>query len=103
MSLDANWETARDEVLETIKKLQGLLKFEDSELPENFDEPVTESQMDALKRWELQVQIAADDIHSIVDDLTVSGHIKAECQCVKVQTQLRDVMKPVGFEQGVTR
>ena len=43
-----------------------------------------------------------DEMKRYADDLIVSEHIKIEKVCSE-ETSLKDVMKPVGFNQGVSR
>lgn len=102
MSIDKEWEKSRDKALGIQRQITGLLKCADWHLPDNLDQPVTQEGFDALERWENELFKAMDEMKRYADDLIVSEHIKIEKVCSE-ETSLKDVMKPVGFNQGVSR
>lgn len=102
MSIDKEWEKSRDNALGIQRQITGLLKCADWHLPDNLDQPVTQEGFDALVRWENELFKALDEMKRYADDLMVSEHIQIEKVC-KEETSLKDAMKPVGFNQGVSR
>ena len=102
MSIDKEWEKSRDNALGIQRQINGLLKCLDWHLPANLDQPVTQEDFDALVRWENELFKALDAMKRYADDLIVSEHIQIEKVC-KEETSLKEVLKPVGFDQGVSR
>ena len=101
MGIDKNWEEARDKALGLQRQISGLLKCADWHLPDDLDRSVTQPQFDALVRWENELSAALDELNFCTDELIVSEHLKVEKECG--EETLADVMKPVGFNQGVSR
>ena len=101
MGIEKEWEKARDKALGVKRQISGLLKCADWHLPDDLDQSVTQPQFDALVRWENELSAALDALNLLADDLIVSEHLKVEKECG--EETLADVMKPVGFSQGVSK
>ena len=101
MGIEKEWEKARDKALGVKRQISGLLKCADWHLPDDLDQSVTQPQFDALVRWENELSAALDELNFLADDLIVSEHLKIENKTS--EENLQDVMKPVGFSQGVSR
>ena len=99
-SIDMNWESARDDILEVMRNLKKHIESPVNDLPGNLDLIATVDEFEEAKKWEARLQELLSDLHTQKDDLFFTEHLRVEKDERHDET-LRNAMLPVGFEQGV--